>query len=77
MTVVHQAPLSMQILRQEYWSELPCPPPGALPDPGSNLHLLGLLPAGSSALVPSGLDSVKSYAIPLLDLYDRLNSEPE
>ena len=20
--------------RQEYWSELPCPPPGDLPDPG-------------------------------------------
>ena len=22
------------ILRQEYWDGLPCPPPGALPDPG-------------------------------------------
>ena len=26
--------------RQEYWSGLPCPPPGALPNPGSNPHLL-------------------------------------
>ena len=33
-TVAHQAPLSMEFSRQEYWSELPFPPPGDLPDPG-------------------------------------------
>ena len=33
-TVAHQAPLSMGFSRQEHWSGLPCPPPGALPDPG-------------------------------------------
>ena len=38
-----QAPVSMGFFRQEYWSELPCPPPGDLPDPGSNPHLLHLL----------------------------------
>ena len=27
-----QAPLSVQFSRQEYWSGLPCPPPGDLPD---------------------------------------------
>ena len=32
--VAHQASLSMGILRQNYWSGLPCPPPGDLPDPG-------------------------------------------
>ena len=32
-TVTHQAPLSMGFPRQEYWSGLPCPPPGDLPDP--------------------------------------------
>ena len=32
-TVAHQAPLSMEFSRQEYWSELPCPSPGDLPDP--------------------------------------------
>ena len=32
--VAHQAPLSMEFSRQEYWSMLPCPPPGSLPDPG-------------------------------------------
>ena len=33
-TVVCKAPLSMGFSRQEYWSGLPCPPPGDLPDPG-------------------------------------------
>ena len=33
-TGARQAPLSMGLSRQEYWSELLCPPPGDLPDPG-------------------------------------------
>ena len=33
-TVAHQAPLSMGFSRQEYWSGLPFPFPGDLPDPG-------------------------------------------
>ena len=33
-TVALQAPLSMGFSRQEYWSGLPCPPPGDLSDPG-------------------------------------------
>ena len=33
-TVACQVPLSMGFSRQEYWSGLPCPPPGDLPDPG-------------------------------------------
>ena len=33
-TVVGQAPLSMGFSRQEYWSRLPCPFPGDLPNPG-------------------------------------------
>ena len=33
-TVARQAPLSVGFSRQEYWSGLPCPPPGDLPDPG-------------------------------------------
>ena len=44
-TVAHQASLSMGFSRQEYWSELPFPSPGDLPNPGtepvclmSNLH---------------------------------------
>ena len=33
-TVAHQAPLSMKVSRQEYWSGLPFPSPGHHPDPG-------------------------------------------
>ena len=33
-TVAHQAPLSVGFSRQEYWSGLPFPTPGDLPDPG-------------------------------------------
>jgi len=33
-TVAHQAPLIPGFSRQEYWSGLPCPPPGDLPSPG-------------------------------------------
>ena len=32
--VACQAPLSMGFSRQEYWSGLPFPPPGVLPNPG-------------------------------------------
>ena len=37
-TVAHQAPLSMGFPRQEYWSGLPFPPPGNLPDSGRTLY---------------------------------------
>ena len=33
-TLACQAPLSMKLSRQEYWSGLPCPPLRDLPDPG-------------------------------------------
>ena len=38
-TVVHQAPLSMQVSKQEYCSGLPFPSPGIFPIQGSNLGL--------------------------------------
>ena len=44
-TVAHQAPLSMEFSRQEYWSELLYPPPGDLPNPG-----IRLVPLTSPAL---------------------------
>ena len=34
-TVDHQAPLSLGFFRQAYWSGLPFPAPGGLPDPGN------------------------------------------
>ena len=55
-TVAHQAPLSLEFSRQEYWSGLPCPPPGIFLTQGSKLCLLGLLhcQAGSLPLAPPG-----------------------
>ena len=48
--VAHQAPLSMGFSRQEYWSRLPFPSPGDLPnpgiEPGSPALQTDLLPAG-------------------------------
>ena len=48
-TVVHQAPPSMEFSRQEYWSGLPFPSPGDLPDPG--------IEPGSPALQADALPS--------------------
>ena len=39
-TVSHQAPLFMEFSRQEYWSGLPFPTPGDLPDSGMELASL-------------------------------------
>ena len=39
-TLALQAPLSMKFSRQEYWSGLPFPSPGDLPDPGIELTSL-------------------------------------
>ena len=39
-TISYQAPLSMQFSRQEYWSGLPSPSPGDLPDPVTELASL-------------------------------------
>ena len=33
-SVAHQVPLSLGFSRQQYWSGLPCPPSGDLPNPG-------------------------------------------
>ena len=38
--IAHQAPLSLEFSRQEYWSGLPFPPPGDLPNPGIELTSL-------------------------------------
>ena len=51
--VARQAPLSMEFSRQGYWSGLPCPPPGDLPNPG-------IEPASLTKLFPN---SVKCCSI--------------
>ena len=47
-TVDHQVPRSPGFSKQEYWSELPCPPPGDLLDPGTELHLMSPALAGGT-----------------------------
>ena len=53
-TVAHQALLSMEFSRQEYWSGLPFPSPGDLPNPGieprSPALQAGSLPAETPGL---------------------------
>ena len=41
-TTTHQVPLSVEFSRQEYWSGLPFPSPGNLPDPGIRLRYASL-----------------------------------
>ena len=57
-TVAYQAPLSMEFSRQEYWSGLPFPSPGDLPNPG--------IEPGSPALQADALPS-KPPGKPTLD----------
>ena len=51
-----QAPLSMRLSREGYWSESSCAPPGIFPTQGSNLGFLDLLhlQADSLLLAPPG-----------------------
>ena len=51
--VAHQAPLSMEFSRQVYWSGLPFPSPGDLPNPGIEPRSL-TLKASSLPFEPPG-----------------------
>ena len=44
--VARQAPLSVGFSRQEYWSGLPYPPLGDLPNPGTELFMSLALAGG-------------------------------
>ena len=61
MAVACQAPLSMRFSRQEYWSQLPFPSPGDLPNPGTEpMSLMSLhWQAGSLPLAPPGKPKVR------------------
>ena len=62
-TVACQAPLSMEFSRQEYWSGLPCPPSGDLPDPGIKLEspVSPALQADSLPNYPPGKPNLHKY----------------
>ena len=77
-TVALQAPLSMGFSKQEYWSGLPCPPPGGLPNPGLEPESLMSPALAGRFLTPSAiwealgrcksLGSLKSFLCPVPQL---------
>ena len=60
-TVAHQAPLFMAFSRPEHWSGLPCPPPGDLPNPGTE-PMSPALQADSLSSEPPGKPCRGYYA---------------
>ena len=79
-TVAHQAPLSMGLPRQEYWSGLPCSPPGNLSDLGIEptslkspalagefftTHHLGSPDVFTAAAAPKSLQSCPTLCDPI------------
>ena len=73
-TVAHQAPLSMELSRQEYWSGLPFPHPRALPDPGIKPVCLAspALVVGFFTIEPPGKPSILfffNFKINVIEVY--------
>ena len=66
-TVAHQAPLSMGFSRQEYWSGVPLPSPGDLPDPGIEPRSPSLQ-ADTLTSEPPGLPT---YLVLILNVFER------
>ena len=77
-TAAHQAPPSMGFSRQDYWSGLPFPSPGDLPDPGSNpgLHIVARCfyslshqgsPSHIKEEVKKQVDKLKCYTCEITD----------
>ena len=54
-TVAYQAPQSVEFSRQEYWSGLPFPSPGDVPDPGIKPGSPALWADASPSEPPGGL----------------------
>ena len=61
-TIAHQTPLSIEFSRQEYWSRLPCPTPGDLPDPGMEVKSL------TSPALAGGFFTTSTTYFSLLDI---------
>ena len=61
-TVTCQAPVSMGFFRQQYWSGLPFPPPGDLPDPETE-PVSPALQADSLPLSHQGGDAIYEFLI--------------
>ena len=62
LTVAHQALLSMELSRQEYWRGLPCPPPEDLPNPGTE-HMSPDVPTLQAYSLPLSSQGSPSFAV--------------
>ena len=69
-TVACQAPLSMGFSRQEYWSGLPCPPLGDLPNPETEPMSLMMSPALAGG---SFVTSIVSFNLCFSDVFSWLD----
>ena len=81
-TVARQAPLSMGFSRQESWSGLPCPPPGDLPDTGTETAFLmsralmdGFFRTSLVAQMVKRLSTMRGTWVPSLGWEDSLETE--
>ena len=70
-TVARQAPLTMRFSRKEYWSGLPLPSPGGLPNPGIEPSSPELQ-AGSLPLSSLGNPSI-AYVYRILFIHPSIN----
>ena len=69
-TIARQAPLSMGFSRQEYWSGLPCPPAGDLPNLGIKpASFMPPILAGEFFTTPSTWESLVTAAAAASEVY--------
>ena len=67
-TVAHQAPLFMRFSRQEYWSGLPCPPSGELPNLGIEpMSLMSPVLAGRLFTTSTNREVTANWRLRLLE----------
>ena len=62
-TRAHETPLSVGLPRPEYWSRLPIPPPGDLPDPGIEPGSLALQADSLHLSHQGSLKGAKPYKV--------------
>ena len=82
-TVAHQAPPSTGFSRQEYWSGLPFPSPGDLPDPGIEprsptlqADALTSAPPGKPQFVPPSLKIIIFIIINIRHFFKKMMHLP-
>ena len=71
-SVAYQASLSIGFARQEYWSGLPFPSPGDVPDPGIEPRSPALQADTLPSELPGNLPRLLKHIIRLTDAWGRL-----